>query len=743
MLAQRLKRGMCLELDGREYSIKERLASGELRLRDVATEVRRIETEQFLIDALFDGRLKLLGEAREYSYLQKRVAQTLVSEITALEDSDPRKAEARRRLAYIKAIVKLKPIALTAEHIAPILERVRAEIGDQITPSSRSIRRWHKEFIAAGEDVRALVPATRAKGNRTRRLCKDAAHNAAVLSLIEQAIDEEYLRPERPTIQSCYETLVARIAQDNRFRDAGNKLPIPHKTTLYRIITQLKKDDSHGHDVARFGKRIADMRHRAYKQGHEPVRPLQLVQCDDTPIDLFVIDEQTQLPLGRPYIMVVVDVFTRMILGFHLSFAKPSYLSVLQALSHAIRPKTYVRNKYPTIQHDWNTYGIFEVLNVDNAKFYHGGNLEDACMHLGIAVEYSPVRQPWCKAPMERFFGTQNTQLLHRLPGTTFSNIFEKHDYDPVKNAVINLNQIEELIHHFIIDVYAQNKHRGLQDVPARRWDEAIKLHKPMLPPAHTELDVLLGHVEHRVISHKGVELFGLLFNDECLVKLRSEMEKGEKAKVKINHTDLGVVHVYDKARGRYLPVPAVARAYAEGLSVWQHDMIRRHARQQVNEHVDIVELCLAKERIRNMVAAYAGDLRRKRASVKATRFLQPERTSPRARIENVTPAVAGFLTGETTDTPNDTAINAAVMLIPDGVDADGVHRAYGFDEGNVVDTTCKPSIQCSSKKRAIGKSGAKPDVNTELVPVGNGITVIEDGELDMDGWGGDYDMPM
>jgi putative transposase len=736
---------MRLLLDGREYVLEERLPSGDLRLRDVVMEVPRVESEPFLVEALFDGRLTLLGETGEYSHLQKRVARTLVGDLTALKDDDPRKAEVRRRVAYIQAIVKARPAALTDEHIAPILERVRAERGDRTAPSGRTIRRWHKEFMSAGEDIRALVPATCAKGNRTRRLCKDLARRTVLLRLIEQAIDEEYLRLERPTVQSCYNTLVARIAQDNRFREEGDKLPIPHKTTLYHIIRRLKKEDSYRHDLARFGKRIADMRHKAFGRKQEPTRALELVQCDDTQIDLFVIDEQTLMPLGRPYLMLIIDVYSRMILGFYLSFTKPSYLSVMQALLHAIRPKTYVKTKYPDIVHIWDTYGIPEVLNVDNAKFYHGKDLEDACATIGMAVEFSSVRKPWLKAQIERFFGTLNTQLLHGLPGTTFSNIFEKYDYDPAKNAVISLDRLEEALHRFIIDVYGQSRHRGIEDVPARRWDESIKQHQPMLPPAHTELDVLLGHVEHRVISKKGVELFGLFYNDDCLVKLRSELKKGEKAKVKIDPTNLGLIHVYDRARGRYLPVPAVAREYAEGLSMWQHNVIRRYARQRVDEHVNIIELCLAKERIRAMVSEYAGQVRGKRAGVKATRFLNPERTSPRARIENIAPEVAGLLTGETTDTPTETIPSyTAMMHLPDSVDNDGsVHRAHESVENDVAGTTPKLSLRRAAEKRSGRKGIIKPAMNPASVPDVAGATAAEDADLDMDGWGGDYDMPM
>src|SRR5205814_5208852 len=142
----------------------------------------------------------------------------------------------------------------------------------------------------------------------------------------------------RPSAQATYHLIRGRIVEENQFRDDDAKLPIPHRNTLYRKIIQL---DSYEKDKARFGKRIADLRHKVNKQGVRPTRPLERVEIDDTKLDLFVIDEKTNLPIGRPWLFVAICVFTKMILGYYLSFQKPSYLSVMQCLLHSIRPKTY------------------------------------------------------------------------------------------------------------------------------------------------------------------------------------------------------------------------------------------------------------------------------------------------------------------------------------------------------------------------------------------------------------------
>ena len=57
------------------------------------------------------------------------------------------------------------------------------------------------------------------------------------------------------------------------------------------------------------------------------------------PVDVIVVEEQTRLPLGRPWLSLAVDVPTRMVAGFHLSFDDPSVLAVALVLTHAVLPK--------------------------------------------------------------------------------------------------------------------------------------------------------------------------------------------------------------------------------------------------------------------------------------------------------------------------------------------------------------------------------------------------------------------
>jgi putative transposase len=70
---------------------------------------------------------------------------------------------------------------------------------------------------------------------------------------------------------------------------------------------------------------------------------------DHTPLDLFLIDDRTWLPLGRPTLTVALDCYSRMILGYYLSYGGTSAAAVLATLRHAILPKESAAPAIPSL----------------------------------------------------------------------------------------------------------------------------------------------------------------------------------------------------------------------------------------------------------------------------------------------------------------------------------------------------------------------------------------------------------
>jgi putative transposase len=192
--------------------------------------------------------------------------------------------------------------------------------------------------------------------------------------------------------------------------------------------------------------------------------------------------------------------------------------------------------------------------------------------------------------------------LLHELPGTTFSNVLDRDEYDPQKHAVISIDAALELVHLWIVDVYHQTVHRGIRDIPHRRWVEAIQEWPPNLPPRSADLEVLIGFTERRAISPSGIELFTLRYNCAELAALRRNLKKGEKVILRYDPQDISIIYAHDQVRDRMIPVPALSQEYTRKLTIWQHHVIRKYASRTVQDCVDIEALCRAKEKIQQIV---------------------------------------------------------------------------------------------------------------------------------------------
>ena len=292
--------------------------------------------------------------------------------------------------------------------------------------------------------------------------------------------------------------------------------------------------------------------------------PLERVEIDHTRTDLVVIDDQDDLPLGR------------------------------LTLTHCMV------SRYNT-EHQWLAYGIPATLVIDNGKEFIGHDLEDACLLLGMVLQYTLVQTPQFKAGIERMFGSLNTMFFHTLPGTTFSNPTEQGSYNSTEQACVYLSEVDKMLHIFLLDIYAERFHRGLNGIPARHWEEKTRHgFAPALPPSAAELSILLGRTATRTVQHYGIDFLSLRYNCDELITLRTRL-KGQPTKIKYHPADLSCLYVYDSFEQQYIRVPALDQAYTQGLSLWKHRVIRQAVLTEQNQ-VDIVALGKAKRKIQQMV---------------------------------------------------------------------------------------------------------------------------------------------
>lgn len=530
--------------------------------------------------------------------------------------SQEQQERAKAKLAYVS---RLSPLPRSENIMTPVIKEVwgnaalwKGTFAFERPPHFTTVAKWIRVYHDADKDIRALIDRHLEKGNREER------YDPIVIRMVDDMIETRYLTLERPTITSIRKDLKGMVAIENVTRLRAEQLKAPSYDYLKRQIAQLAP-----YDVckARFGQRVADIKFRFATKGVDAQRPLGRACMDHCRMDVFVIDERTGLPLGRPWLTVVIDEFTRYILGYYLSFEEPSSVSMTRALRHALGPK----DSSPNAKCAWDAWGIMDMLVVDNGMEFHAQALEAGAGRFGIAVQFCPRRKPWYKGKVERYFGTLNTGLLVDMKGKTFSSLVLKGDYDPAKHAVMTLGTLRRVVHTWIVNIYHQEDHGGLENrPPSLVWDESVATIDRFLPPSSLTLESAFSKSDTRRLTHKGIEFDSLFYNSAELGALREQHGHEFDVEVRSCDDDLGSLIVVAPDGKTLVKVPALDQDYAAGLTRWQHKVCRRYRARVLDEDARQISLLDARNRIRDMIREDMA-MGSKKTRNKQQRFLQDD----------------------------------------------------------------------------------------------------------------------
>lgn len=485
----------------------------------------------------------------------------------------------------------IKPLLNSGKNLQPKLEQRVIELKLQgIDVKPLTLRRWHDTFFHSGQDITSLIPNTQYRGSGTRL-------SAEVEQIIDHCIDQAYAKRERLTAKDLEARVMVEIENKNKFRTAEAKMEIPSYNTLTRRI---KQKDPYEMMEKREGEKHAFDKLGSVAVRKKPNQPFDVLEMDHTKLDLFVVDDESGLPLGRPYLTLSIDKTTGAIVGVYVAFHPPSYVSVMKCLLHAMTPKTYVKELYPDLVNTWDMFGVPKVLVVDNGKEFRSRSLQDACDQLFILLDFCPPRKPWYKGQIERTFRTINQQLLHKTPGTTFSNILDKKDYNPEKNAIVGYHAFIKLLHQWIVDQYLQQFNRGVKGIPSDLWAEGVRKwgHPPLLYSI-PDWNIILGKlVVGAAIQRAGVQYKHMFYNSAELQELKRELlKKGVKTvNFKYDPYDMSKIHVFDELNRRYLEVLNTDQDYSAGLTEFSHSCIVKRI-HQAKSKVNLMALAQAKEK--------------------------------------------------------------------------------------------------------------------------------------------------
>jgi len=641
-----LLKGMTFNWAGASFRIERLQANGEILLERLTDGHAILVAREYLLAEYAQGHVSTRlsgGNAPDDGLvpMYSRPLDELPSQI---------QSEVKRRWLYVQALLDADRIAFTPSDMKPFIVKVAREIGDANPPGVTSLSRWYSRYRRY-QDRRALIPRIDRRGSRNLKQTDD------VLRLAAEAMQEALAASPQSTVQNIYVRLVAKIEAENRQRPSSMQLKRPALRSVYRMLSRIT---IHEQIALREGKTTADKRLRLNKTGTRTCNILERVEIDHTPLDLFLIDERTWLPLGRPTLTAVIDHFSRMLLGYHLSFDNPSTASVLGALRHAILPKEPVTPTLAnlSVEHQWLCYGRPDVLVVDNGLEFHGRDLESVCFDLDIRIQFCPKHQPRFKGVIERHLKTINYFFAHQLPGTSFARWHQRGDYDPQKHALLTLAEFKHVFEKWVIDVYAQQVHRTLGVTPWSKWQEGLNRRTPGLPEDLRDLQRRIGVVNERTLRRDGIWLNGIRYRADELQPILSAHGEGVRVRVLFDPEDLGAIQVWGPQQEMPITVLAVDQKYAHNLTMRQNELIRARLRENGSASEDKAALQRAKHElaiaVQELMVSRKQRHRRKAAAIRGISSSKPE-----TDVTAISPAL------KTRSRPNDAATAGEADELP------------------------------------------------------------------------------
>ncbi|WP_339205255.1 Mu transposase C-terminal domain-containing protein [Paenibacillus sp. FSL K6-3182] len=395
--------------------------------------------------------------------------------------------------------------------------------------------------------------------------------------IIKEVIEKEFLNLKRMTKQAFYESVALRCTRQG--------IEEPKRITMLKLLDRIDSQIKvRMRDGSKATKKFDDLI-RGFSN-EEAQYPLHIIEIDHTELDIDVIDRNSGLVIGRPWITLGIDVYSRMVWCMYVSFEPPSANVVRKAIQQGIFFKK-VKEKYDLFN-EWEIFGIPTVFLLDNGPEFRSVAVRRMINEtLKSNVRYRPRKTPEYGAAIERLFGTLNSKLIHRLDGTRKSSVTDLGEYKPEEEAVFTLEDIRELLTMYIVDHYHMEPHRGLPinaNRPITRFVDGLKKvgYPDFISPEDEETYAIeLLPVAMKPYTRDGIRIDNRLYKLDKLSHLIGPRTTKYKAKYDID--DISRIFIQPPNSTEYIEIPAVLppAEELEGMNAYTYKLIREISKEE------------------------------------------------------------------------------------------------------------------------------------------------------------------
>jgi transposase InsO family protein len=319
----------------------------------------------------------------------------------------------------------------------------------------RTVRLWVARYKEAeqrqGSGYLGLIPRTGQRGNRASKLPAES------LALLNQFIERDY---ETLKQKSRFATWAALL---RACEEKGSVAP-----SYATFCLAVRRRPAFEGLLKRKGHRAAYIHEPFYWElgpttPRHGDRPFEIGHIDHTELDVELVCSRTGRALGRPWMTLLTDAFSRRCLSLVLAFDAPSQRSCMMLLRECVRR----HGRLP------------QIVVVDGGPEFQSTYFEALLARYECTKKTRPPAKARFGSCCERLFGTTNTRFIHNLQGNTqiTRNVRQvTTSVDPRKHATWTLSELHERLSEYLFEVYDTTDHPALGQSPRDAFQAGLEM---------------------------------------------------------------------------------------------------------------------------------------------------------------------------------------------------------------------------------------------------------------------------
>jgi len=495
------------------------------------------------------------------------------------------KAKVLRNRAWevISSIATLEPEIYYSKERAKYVKIV----AQKYELSEKVIYKYLKRYWKRGKIANALLPDFDKCGGRGKerdakgvkrgrpRKHQDIAGiginvDEEVQRIFRIAINRFYYSSVKHSLSMAYELMLKEYFNDGHRMMNGRKMPLLKSSSEVPTFGQFR----YFFDKERNIKREVSSRFspKKYEQEYRPVLgssstdalgPGSVFQIDATVADVYLVSRFNRKNIiGRPVLYIVIDCFSKLIVGLYVGLEGPSWIGAAMALANTARNKVSFCSQYgiDILEEEWPSHHLPQAILADRAEML-SSNAESLIMNLGITVKNTPpFRADW-KPLVERYFKLTNERTKSLLPGAIDIDYMQHGGRDYRLDARLDLVQFTAIIikcallhnNHYHIGNYNKDQMMvpdEVESIPRKIWDWGIANRMGKLRRVDEEVVKLnLMPSDVGVVTAKGIRFKGLLYSSKSSMKEQwfTKARIGGSWKVPICYDPRNMNYIYIK----------------------------------------------------------------------------------------------------------------------------------------------------------------------------------------------------